>query len=643
MVDQARDAEAALAIAQGAAFPLVGPVAPGLYALGPLYYYLLAIPFWWDPSPGTAVLLIGLLNTASVYVAYRLGRDFWSPAVGLIGAALYAVFPMAILSSRVMWNPGFVPFFTLVAVYAMFHFLVRGKPWGLTVALAALACLLQVHLSGLALALVLVVAVALWRPPIPWRQAIIGLALAATFYAPYVAFEAGRGFQGVWDALRFAGTERSLDAGQAWISVSWAALEAPFTVPVAMAAVAAQGPARTAVTAAQYAELALLIAGLLWLLASLLRGWWRDGVMPRADALLALWMTIPLVTLVQKKQALMWYYFDILYPSQFLAIGLLVEGIAMAVAQRGGRRAVLSVAGVVVVSILASQGLFVTSLRRDVLEHGALRLPTQIGLRSPDPLWLVRDRGFIELMPARYKHEVTAAILAGSPMDRTPFYLTVHGSAFEDLIEDRGYFYHRLHRNGAAPVDRHYAVVRARDWPDGVDGTSSATGPFRVVPYRPRVRYAFWKYTSHPGPTWFGTDADDSSWPLVRLPARRLPRLDLYAQTPLDSWGTSPVYYRGMIVAEGRVDGLHLIIALRDLPPEEQRHRLGAFYLNGRPRAPVAVRSYLTAMTRSTEAVIEVGGALEKGENLVAFEVRGHAPAFDLDVYEVRSLRGSRR
>jgi hypothetical protein len=81
---------------------------------------------------------------------------------------------------------------------------------------------------------------------------------------------------------------------------------------------------------------------------------------------------------------------------------------------------------------------------------------------------------------------------------------------------------------------------------------------------------------------------------------------------------------------------------LRDLPPEEYRHRVGAFYLNGRPLPLVAVRSYLTAMARSTEAVVSVGSALEKGPNVVALEVEGSHPAFDVDVYEVRCRAGVR-
>jgi 4-amino-4-deoxy-L-arabinose transferase-like glycosyltransferase len=651
MMDQARDATAALGIAQGTTFPIVGPIARGLYALGPLYYYLISPPFLWSKDPAGAVVVIGLLNVGSVYLAYRLGKDFFAVSVGLVAAALYAVFPMAIISSNAMWNPGFVPFFTAVALYALFAFVVAGRPWGLTVTLAALGCLLQIHLSAVALVLLFLVVLVAFRPRIPWRHAALGVGIAAALFLPYAVFEAKRGFQGIVDAQRFFGKEGTIEGSQPWLAIAWKALQAPFTIPATMAAASSEGLARSVFSSAQYAELALVAAGLLWLVGSTLARAWRDGRMPRARALLILWMVVPLVSLAQKKQALMWYYFDLLYPSQFLAVGLLVDrlsrltvepGRVRAAARRNPRRTLGWSAMAVVAVIVLSQALFLQSLRRDILAHGALRLPTAIGLRFPDPLWSIRDRGVIELMAERYKRDMTAAILADVPKDRVGFYLTVHGSAFEDLIEDRGYFYRVLHRDGARRDTAHYALVRMRDCPAGLDGAIRAIGPFQLVRYQPMVQYAFWKYSTDPPPEWFAGHLDDSSWALVRLPARNLPDLSEYAQTPLQSWGRSPVYFRGRLDGEGAVDDLQLVVALRDLPPEEYRHRMGRFYLNGRLVQPVAARSYLTALTRSTEAVVPIGSALRKGPNVVAFQVEGTYPAFDVDVYEVRCRGGAR-
>jgi 4-amino-4-deoxy-L-arabinose transferase-like glycosyltransferase len=637
MMDQARDAVQALRIVEEKHFPLVGPIARGIYALGPLYYYLLAVPFSFSRDPSGAVLFTGMLNLVGVYLTYRLGREFFSPTAGLVAAALYAVFPMAVVSSSAMWNPGFVPLFAVVFFYSLYQFAVAERPWGLTVALVALGCLLQVHLSGLALPLLLVAVFALLKPPIPWRHAVLGLALVFLLFTPYLVFEARRNFQGISDALRFLEADRAVGVGEPWVTISWRALTAPFTIPARMADAMSLDGRRLLFGPAQYVEMALVLAGLLCLLGWTMSRWRRSGEIPRSEVLLILWIVVPLVALAQKKQVLMWYYFDLLYPSQFLLIGILVDGMTRRMGGEPAKRLATAVGVSAAVLIVGAQALFLGSLRRDILNEGYVRLPTEIGLRFPDPLWQIREKGILELMPVRYKRELTAAILADSSVDRDAFYQRAHGSAFEDLAEDRGYFLMALRRAAAGgPGEAHYALVRERDWPGGIEGVSRKVGPFLVARYEPLVRYAFWRYSSAPGPDWFSGSFDDSSWALARLPARNPPDLSEYAQTPPTSWERAPVYYRGWIVARGAVEGLTLVVSLRDLPLPEQRHRIAGLYVNGRRLEPVWARSYLTALTRSTEVAFSIGHLLEPRPNLVAFEVNGASPWFDIDVYEVR-------
>ncbi len=639
MMDQARDAVEVLKIVERGEWPLVGPVARDLYALGPLYYYLLAPAFWLSKDPSAAALLISALNLGGVYLTYRLGQEFFSATTGLVAAALYGVFPMAVISARAMWNPGFVPFFTVIFVYSMYRFLVRHRPWGLTAALGALGCLLQVHLSSLALVLVLLAALLLFRPPIPWRHAALGVAIVLLLFAPYIAFEAMRGFQGVSDALRFLGQARGVPVAEGWLAVAWKALRAPFTIPIQIAETFAGGPRPRFFTIVQHAELALVLAGLAWLTAA--TPWRRcrtDAV--RARVLLMLWIVVPLLVLTQKRQVLMWYYFDLLYPAQFLVVGLLVD-----TARPDGREGVVSRvkpvlfagAGVLVALIAGAQASFLGALGRDILGQGSLRLPTEIGLRFPDPLWLIKEKGLLELMPLHYKHQLTSAILDAGPTDLNGFFFRTHGSVFEDSAEDRGYFFSILRRGGPSPeTDLHRAVIRERDWPGARDGATRQVGPFLVVPYRPLIRYDSWRYSSAPAADWPSRGFDDSAWSPVRVPARHLPDLSVYTQTPLSDWARAPVYVRGALAVAGPVEGLHLVVSLRDLPLAAWQHHVGAFHVNGQRLRPVWTRSHLTPLVHAAEAAFRIDRALTAGSNVVAFEVRGTYPAFDLDVYEVR-------
>jgi 4-amino-4-deoxy-L-arabinose transferase-like glycosyltransferase len=92
---------AALRMLSGRAFPLVGP----------WYFYILAIPYGLSTNPAVGIAFANLLNLGSIYLTYRLGTAMFGPPVGLIASALYAVFPMAVLSGKALWHPGCIPFF----------------------------------------------------------------------------------------------------------------------------------------------------------------------------------------------------------------------------------------------------------------------------------------------------------------------------------------------------------------------------------------------------------------------------------------------------------------------------------------------------------------------------------------------------
>lgn len=116
MLDQARDVRTARLIVQGRAFPLVGPVIEGgpSHTWGPLYFYLVAVPAAFSRDPTVAAAFLSLLNLLAVSVTYRLGAKFFGRDVGLIAAALFATYPLAVVSARAMWNLSAMPLLTLV-------------------------------------------------------------------------------------------------------------------------------------------------------------------------------------------------------------------------------------------------------------------------------------------------------------------------------------------------------------------------------------------------------------------------------------------------------------------------------------------------------------------------------------------------
>jgi hypothetical protein len=126
----------------------------------PLKAYLLALPLAIWPDPAAAVLFLGALGVAAVWMTYEMGRRYFGSATGLIAAALLAASPWMIFYDRKLWAQN-VPIFTLLFFFALFKLLVDRKTWAVAVLLPALAALVGLYIGGGVMAVVLILALAL--------------------------------------------------------------------------------------------------------------------------------------------------------------------------------------------------------------------------------------------------------------------------------------------------------------------------------------------------------------------------------------------------------------------------------------------------------------------------------------------------
>ena len=100
---------------------LLGPTASvGGFFLGPIYYYFM-LPFLWlfQLNPVGPAVMVALFGTATVYLVYQAGREFFNETAGLIAATLYSLSPLVIAYSRSSWNPNLVPFFALLYIWSL--------------------------------------------------------------------------------------------------------------------------------------------------------------------------------------------------------------------------------------------------------------------------------------------------------------------------------------------------------------------------------------------------------------------------------------------------------------------------------------------------------------------------------------------
>lgn len=152
--DEGRDVLVVYKILHGD-LTLLGPTASvGGFFLGPIYYYFM-VPFLWvfNYNPVGPAIMVALFGIATVWLIYKVGKEFFGSSVGIIASGLYAISPLVVIYSRSSWNPNPMPFFSLLTLYLIYKaliknsfrlFILSGFLYGITMQLHYLALFLGV-------------------------------------------------------------------------------------------------------------------------------------------------------------------------------------------------------------------------------------------------------------------------------------------------------------------------------------------------------------------------------------------------------------------------------------------------------------------------------------------------------------------
>lgn len=119
--DEGRDVLVVRHILQGD-LTFLGPTASvGGFFLGPIYYYFM-VPFLFlfNYDPVGPAVMVALFGVATVWLLYKVAKEFFGIVPAFVAALLYAISPLVIVYSRSSWNPNIVPFFTLLAMYTLY-------------------------------------------------------------------------------------------------------------------------------------------------------------------------------------------------------------------------------------------------------------------------------------------------------------------------------------------------------------------------------------------------------------------------------------------------------------------------------------------------------------------------------------------
>ncbi len=165
--------------------------------IGPLFYYMLALPLWLgslDPTAGVA--MIGLFQVATVYLLYRLCLRVGLPWAGLCVAALYASSELVVYWSRFLW-PNTAPFFVVLALYALVA-LAQGHGRYLILLAGSLAAVVQMQPTAVLMVPVATAWVAALlitrRLRVIKKTIAVSIGLAVLLFTPVIAYDLTHAF-----------------------------------------------------------------------------------------------------------------------------------------------------------------------------------------------------------------------------------------------------------------------------------------------------------------------------------------------------------------------------------------------------------------------------------------------------------------
>ncbi len=153
----------------------------------PATIYLLMLAALFSPNPLSGALLNALLAILAVLMTYIFLRLSYGRLVATIAAATYATARDAVNYSRFMWNQNFLLLFVTLFMAVLFWGVVARRKGWLAPALLLLGWCIQLHGTGVLLAVPLAAALLLapWKT-LHWRDLLLGAVGWLVIYAPYL-------------------------------------------------------------------------------------------------------------------------------------------------------------------------------------------------------------------------------------------------------------------------------------------------------------------------------------------------------------------------------------------------------------------------------------------------------------------------
>lgn len=184
VTDSGRDLANAWAVGHGGPYPVYGPGLFGHWKLGPVWFWILALPLRLSGNMVATAVFVGILAAAKIPLAYALGRRLVDARLGLIAAALIALPGWDSVGTLVIAHTSVVESAMLATLWLALLAWQERRPAPVLGASLMLALALHAHPTALLAAPA--VAFALWRAVLAPRRWGWLAACIAAFVLPFL-------------------------------------------------------------------------------------------------------------------------------------------------------------------------------------------------------------------------------------------------------------------------------------------------------------------------------------------------------------------------------------------------------------------------------------------------------------------------
>jgi len=336
--DEGRDVLVVYKILHGD-LTLLGPTASvGGFFLGPIYYYFM-VPFLWlfNYNPVGPAVMIAFFGIVTVWLIYKVGKEFFGVSVGLIAAGLYAISPLVVTYSRSSWNPNLMPFFSLLTLYLVYKairknsvklFILSGFLFGIT---------MQLHYLTLFLGVVIAVYILLNNYVLSRKNFLTKLIKQYVYiflgfivgWLPFLAFEVRHGFKNIISIFNFIFTPQQVSGESNFFEIIndvffriFGRLVTNFPSPEKIPSWLDSN-----VNLWRTFTLGLGIVIIGFLLFKFLKSYKLKSSDFSKISLLLVWLIIGIGLFGFYKKSIYDYYFGFMFPLPFLIVGVFLKGI----------------------------------------------------------------------------------------------------------------------------------------------------------------------------------------------------------------------------------------------------------------------------------------------------------------------------